>query len=293
MGPCAYHAYRKRYEYKSQFRDSSGRVQQRVTYSPEATVKGVDGVEVEPYELHLVHWVDDILIPYTDGNPDYDTLVTAMRARFELTGGDDANWILNQEIIRDDAKGVMLLSQRAHIRQLCERVYGTPQYTKGDVKTVLPIKYEPSKLDSPQDEAGRRELQPMAVKFRATLGSCLWVACQTRPDVQFAVGALGRKASNPSKADWKALKHLVAYLSSTEDLRLGWGRNVPPGDDQIVLFCDSDFGGDKDTSRSTTGNVAMYHGGVLAHESKRQPLVAMSTMEAELISLCTTGLIAV
>ena len=37
----------------------------------------------------------------------------------------------------------------------------------------------------------------------------------------------------------------------------------------------------------------MYHGGVLAHESKRQPLVAMSTMEAELISLTTTALTAV
>ena len=292
VDPCSYHKYTDRYEYHVGFRDSKNRPHVKIEYSTAPERDGVGGVLTSPYELHVVHWVDDILVSYTEGSPDYDELVSKLRARFELTGGEKANWILNQEILYEEEKGVLLLSQRAHVRQLAEKVLGVSKWDK-PVNTVLPTNYEPSKLDSPTTEAGKAELSHMAKKYRAALGGALWIACQTRVDCQYAVSALGRKTSNPSKADWKALKHLIAYMSYTEDLCLRWCRDVTPGDDRLIMYCDSDFGGDRDTSRSTSGSVAMYHGGVLAHESKRQPLVAMSTMEAELISLTTTALTAV
>jgi len=56
------------------------------------------------------------------------------------------------------------------------------------------------------------------------------------------------------------------------------------------MYTDSDFGGDKDTSKSTTGYIAMRGSAPLTWKASKQPLVAMSTMEAELIALTSASL---
>jgi len=52
-------------------------------------------------------------------------------------------------------------------------------------------------------------------------------------------------------------------------------------------FADADFGGDKETRRSTTGLVIKISGGVVVATSKRQTTVADSTTAAEMIALHT------
>ncbi len=46
-------------------------------------------------------------------------------------------------------------------------------------------------------------------------------------------------------------------------------------------YCDSDYAGDTDTRRSTTGFVYILSGGAISWSSKLQPTVAVSTSEAE------------
>ena len=284
---CLYTAFTPRFEYAcSADSDCS------VYYSPEPEIDGVKGKAVSPYRCIVVHWVDDVLLASTPGSPDAARFVAAMKAEFELTGGDPVTWVLNQEVIRDRSNGTMLLSQRAHIRQTAEAVLGSADFAGAKVKSPLPEGYFPRPLEEATG-LGVGEQKRMTSKYRQALGMCLWIACQTRADCQYAVGVLGRRASKPSDADWSALRHLVKYMAATQDLCLSWKSGLSPAEGELIMYVDSDFAGDPVTRRSTSGHIAMRYGGAITWCSKRQPLVAMSSMEAELIALCSAALVTV
>jgi hypothetical protein len=50
---------------------------------------------------------------------------------------------------------------------------------------------------------------------------------------------------------------------------------------EVLGYCDADWGGDLEDRRSTTWFVFIMGGGAISCSSKRQPTIALSTMEAE------------
>ena len=56
---------------------------------------------------------------------------------------------------------------------------------------------------------------------------------------------------------------------------------------QIHGYSDSDWAGDEDTRRSTTGYVFFMQHGPISWATKRQPTVALSSTEAEYMALTT------
>ena len=84
-------------------------------------------------------------------------------------------------------------------------------------------------------------------------------------------------ASAPHEAHMTVLKNILRYLKGTLDLALFY----PFGDDQpLVSFADSDYGGCRDTRRSTSGIIHKLREVAIDWRSKRQPNVALSTTEA-------------
>ena len=67
-------------------------------------------------------------------------------------------------------------------------------------------------------------------------------------------------------------------------IRLG-GLKYSPYDLDIRLYTDSDYAGDHDTYRSTSGYVSFVAGGPVSWQSKRQSVVAQSSTEAEYIAM--------
>ena len=65
--------------------------------------------------------------------------------------------------------------------------------------------------------------------------------------------------------------------------------NDPPSELRLALYCDSDFAGCVDTSRSTSGYVLAVEGpasfALLSWSSKRQKVVSRSSTEAEFVAL--------
>ena len=51
--------------------------------------------------------------------------------------------------------------------------------------------------------------------YRELIGSLLWVANGTRPDISYAVGSLAKYTSNPGRVHWEALLRILGYLSQT------------------------------------------------------------------------------
>ena len=56
--------------------------------------------------------------------------------------------------------------------------------------------------------------------FREVVGSLMWIANQTRPDISNAVRAAARLSLDPKETHWKALQKIFEYLHSTVDLGL-------------------------------------------------------------------------
>lgn len=59
--------------------------------------------------------------------------------------------------------------------------------------------------------------------------------------------------------------------------------NTHTGND-ILAYCDADYAGDPQTRKSTTGYVIFYSGGPISWCSRKQPIMATSSTEAEYIA---------
>ncbi len=76
-------------------------------------------------------------------------------------------------------------------------------------------------------------------------------------------------------------KNLLKFLDGIEELAICYGCKSLTSDLQLIRYCDSDFAGDKESSKSTYGYVFKFAGGPISWKSKRATTVALSTLEAE------------
>lgn len=74
----------------------------------------------------------------------------------------------------------------------------------------------------------------------------------------------------------------LATLKNTMDYGLTYSRD---SDLSPTAYVDANYGGCKDTRRSTSGYVVLMAGGAVSWSSKRQATVALSTVEAEYVAM--------
>nr|CAD1837441.1 unnamed protein product [Ananas comosus var. bracteatus] len=103
----------------------------------------------------------------------------------------------------------------------------------------------------------------------------------TRPDISYAVSMVSRYMTNPGKAHWQAVKWILRYLRGTTNTCLEFGRCK----DGVIGYVDSDFAGDLDRRRSLSGYVFSIGGCAVSWKASLQPIVALSTTEAEYIAM--------
>jgi hypothetical protein len=124
--------------------------------------------------------------------------------------------------------------------------------------------------------------------YRNMVGSLLYLACWTWPDIAFAVSELSRFVSSPGQFHMAAVKHLIRYLQGSRELGITYSKpsNDGPMNQPNILwgFVDSDWAGCPDSRRSTTGFTLMLNGAAVAWKSTRQSVVALSSAEAEFMA---------
>ena len=109
------------------------------------------------------------------------------------------------------------------------------------------------------------------------VGTLLHLVNCTRPDLAQAVGLLCRFNSAPGPTHVAAAKGVLRYLSGIKHLGVSYSATPTP----LQGYCDSDYAGDLDGRKSTTGWIFTKNGGPISWQSKLQSVVAQSTCEAE------------
>ena len=118
--------------------------------------------------------------------------------------------------------------------------------------------------------------------YRKAVGNLLYLSGSSRPDLCYAVCKISQKCNDPTKKDWNDVKHILRYLKHTCDLKLNYERKNAP----IEIYCDSDWANDKDCRKSISGYVVLLAGAAICWQTRKQSVVALSTVEAEYIAMC-------
>ena len=130
----------------------------------------------------------------------------------------------------------------------------------------------------PSSEVERREKS--RVLYASAVESIMFAMIATRPDLAQAVGTVSRYMVSPEEEHWNTVQRILRYIKGTSNVALCYG-----GSDLTVRgYVDSDFTGDLNKSKSTTGYVFTLAGGAVSWVSKLQTVVALSTTEAEYMS---------
>jgi hypothetical protein len=218
----------------------------------------------------IFFYVDDIVVAYRKANqPKVDFLIEQLKSIYQLTGGDELQWFLGIEIVRDRIQRLIWLSQAAFIDKLANLITNT----SGPYPTT-PMK---QKELFPFDGRASRQSTNL---FQRRTGSILYAAVITRADVAFPISRLTRFNTNPSPEHLDAVEHLIRYLLGTKFYAMQLG-----GSDTFDTWSDSSFADNTLDRKSSQAYVMRLFGGTIGWRANKQDTVTTSTTEAELLSL--------
>ena len=185
---------------------------------------------------------------------------------------------------RSKGRGVTY-EMRGFMEQCVER-YLDLSHTKRSALRHAPTPSLDDSTFTPEDLETKGELSDIAARV---LMKVLYAARMCRYDLLYAVSSLAREVSKWTRACDKRLWRLICYINSTIDLVLVSVVGDPLSECRMLMFCDSDFAGDRRTSKSTSGLYLALVGphtfAPIGAISKAQSAVSHSSTQSEIVAL--------
>jgi hypothetical protein len=141
-----------------------------------------------------------------------------------------------------------------------------------------PIPYDHSLILRKNKRIGRDQL-----RYSRMIGSLMYLASATRPNISFAVSKLNQLTSNLEDDHWRALERVMHYLIGTMDYEIYYS-GYPA---VLERYSDANWISDVDELYATSGYVFTLGGAAVSWRSCKQTILTRSTMEAELAALDT------
>jgi len=229
--------------------------------------------KIDEVETIIALFVDDVICMASNLIA-INIVLKKLSKVFELTIVNPSVFV-GLEIVRDREKRSIFIHQAGYIKRVIERfglIDAKQTHIPSDPYTIL--NYEMAKYDEKND----------TIPYRELIGSLMYAATVTRPDIMYATAELSKYIANYGHAHYNAAKRVIKYLKATINLGIEYkfGENT----NKLIGYSDADFAGDVDSRRSMSGNAFILNGGVIAWTAKRQKTVALSTCESEYIAAC-------
>ena len=190
--------------------------------------------------------------------------------------------MIGWSVYRDSESGVLSIDQSSYVSSVIERFRMTNCNTSS-----TPAQYSASVQLESREPAGVDDAVDEHL-YKSLVGSLLYAANGTRPDIMFATNVVCRYMSKPDGVHWRAAKRILRYLKGSQKHRLCYQRaNVAVSSGcsvQVVGYSDSSWA-DAGDRRATSGYVFFLAGGPISWSCRRQTTVALSSVEAEYMEL--------
>jgi hypothetical protein len=128
----------------------------------------------------------------------------------------------------------------------------------------------------PKTDLGCRDFEDLFIavkKYQEAVGSLLYLALGTRPDIAFAVSVVSRYMTNPRVGHWGFVIGILRYFRGTWDFGLKYSGKLC----DLVGFVDADWGSDVMSRRSTSGYMFLIGGAQKDKVQWHYPLLRQNT----------------
>ena len=188
-------------------------------------------------------------------------------------------FLLGIQVIRDRTARTLSMVQTQYAKDVVKKF----KMEDSKCRLLVPIHSNTkfSKEDCPIDP---EEIEYMKrVPYRSAIGSLMYLATCTRPDISYAVSMCASYMHNPGRVHWAAVKQILAYVNATTSRGLVYGTRESNDEmlNRTYVYVDADHAGDLDNRKSRTGYVSMLHGGAVSWKTRLQDRASISSTEAE------------
>ena len=139
---------------------------------------------------------------------------------------------------------------------------------------------------SQQPSTEEEKIEMADVPYRSAIGSLMYLATCTRPDLAAAMSELSKFSQNPGVAHWEGVKRVLRYVSGTVGDGLLYKRGAQV---EVWGYSVAGHGGDQETSKGRSGYVFMSAGAAISWRSSMMKLVTHSSCESEYVGLSEAG----
>jgi len=190
--------------------------------------------ETEDGKVIIIIWVDDLIIAANEKI--LKEVKEMLSAKFKMKDLGRLKHFLGIEFNQSD--GCVKMSQEKYVNKILERFNMQdcrPRETPCD-----------QKLDYTENAVKMDDVR----MYREAVGSLIYLATCTRPDLSFVVSKLSQYFAEPTEEQWVTLKHVLRYLRGTTKKELCFRRN----DSEklgLLAYSDADWAADATDRRST------------------------------------------
>lgn len=221
--------------------------------------------------IFLALYVDDGLV-LSSKKDATENFLQNLKENFKITA-DNGEIFVGLNITRDRLNETITINQVPYIKRVLEKFnmeQAKPLHIPADPGAYLQH-FSEVKCESAQN-----------YPYREAVGSLIFLATVSRPDIAFAVNYVSRFINKWSDYHVKAVKRIFRYLKSSINLSIVYRKmnNL-----ELIGYSDADYAGCPETRRSTSGFIFLLNAAPVTWSTQKQGVVAQSTTEAEYIAL--------
>ena len=222
--------------------------------------------------LYVLAFVDDLMIAYNKTDVK-DKLISFLRRDFKVEDLGRLSWFLGMSI-EYPANDCIVAHQRTYAESILKK------FQMDESRPVSTPMTANSSISKPKDPYEIEECQEYP--YRELVGSLMYLAVATRPDIATAVSIACQYMQEWGRAQIVHCKHILRYLRRHTGIGLCFSKSSA----QLCGYCDASWGDSIDDRRSRSGYVFILGNCALSWNSRLQSTVALSSTEAEYMAMC-------
>lgn len=230
-------------------------------------------IEKQNEKVTLIIWVDDLIIA-ANTEEIVKSVKMMLSERFKMKDLGKLKKFLGIDF--KQSVGQVTMTQETYVNKILSR-FGMQECRPRETPCESKLEYtdDAKKLEEPR-------------VYREAVGSLIYLATCTRPDLSFVVSRLSQHFAEPSEEHWNTVKHVFRYLKGTTNRGLCFNKESTDALG-LTVHSDADWASEITDRRSTTGYcVSLSQKSSLnSWKSRKQPTVALSTCKAKCVALAS------